>query len=37
MGLDIVGSFQRIQDNLSFEFHHGFFERQSPSEGVVAE
>src|SRR5262245_16403208 len=37
MGLDIVCSFKGIQDNFTFEFHHGLFERQSAREGVVAE
>ena len=27
MGLDVVRSFEGIQDNFSLEFHHGFFER----------
>ena len=26
MGLDVVRSFEGIQDNFSLEFHHGFFE-----------
>ena len=36
MGLDVVRSFEGIQDNFALEFHHGFFERQPSSEGVVA-
>ena len=37
MGLDIVRSFEGIQDNFPLEFHYGFFERQPPCERVVAE
>ena len=37
MGLNVVGPFEGVQNNFSLEFHHGFFERQSPGKGVVAE
>ena len=37
MGLDVVRSFEGIQDNFSLKFHDGFFERQSSGESVVAE
>ena len=37
MGLDVVRSFEGIQDNFALEFHDGFFEGQSPSKGVVAQ
>ena len=37
MGLDVVRSFEGIQDDFALEFHDGFFERQPTGEGVVAE
>lgn len=37
MRLNVVRSFERIENDLSFEFHHRFLERHASRQGVVAQ